>query len=310
MSRETAPAPVPVPVSTSASAPASGRRPTIAPPPVRRTAAPAAAALAVTAVAGAHIVPAATWLPGLRRRFFPRLAGTGHPGHVALTFDDGPDPVSTPLFLDALDALMVRATFFVLGESVLRHPEVARETARRGHELAVHGWTHDRPWLPAPARDAREVARAAEAVADVSGLRPRWYRPPYGILTSGRWAAARRAGLRPVLWSAWGRDWTPDATPGSVRGTVGADLRGGGTVLLHDTDRVAAPDCWKATLDALPALVADCRRAGLRVGPLADHGLGAPASDSFRRRAEGSFRTSLTALPSLHSHGQHPRSAG
>ena len=70
MSRETAP--VPVPVSTSASAPASGRRPTIAPPPVRRTAAPAAAALAVTAVAGAHIVPAATWLPGMRLDSFDK----------------------------------------------------------------------------------------------------------------------------------------------------------------------------------------------------------------------------------------------
>ncbi|MFC9810160.1 polysaccharide deacetylase family protein [Streptomyces griseoaurantiacus] len=299
--------------------PVSGPRAPVPPPPsVRRAAALAAVPLAVTAAAGAHIVPAATWLPGLRRRCFPRLAGIGRPGHVALTFDDGPDPLSTPLFLEALDELMVRATFFVLGESVLRHPEVARETARRGHELAVHGWTHDRPWLPAPARDAREVARAAEAVAEVTGRRPRWYRPPYGILTSGRWAAARRAGLRPVLWSAWGRDWTVDATADSVRATVEADLRGGGTVLLHDTDRAAAPDCWKATLEALPALVTDCRRAGLTVGPLADHGLRAAPSGGVRRRAVGGVRphaeedvpASPAALPSLHSQGQHARSAG
>jgi peptidoglycan/xylan/chitin deacetylase (PgdA/CDA1 family) len=254
------------------SAPVSARR--AARPPEHARRALAAVPLAVTAAAAVHIVPAATWLPGLRRRRFPRLAGIGDPSHVALTFDDGPDPASTPLFLDALDELLVRATFFVLGESVVRHPELVRETARRGHELAVHGWTHDRPWLPAPVRDAREVARAAEAVAGVTGRRPLWYRPPYGILTSGRWAAARRAGLRPVLWSAWGRDWTADATPDSVRGTVEADLRGGGTVLLHDSDRTAAPDCWKATLAALPDLVTDCRRAGLTVGPLGDHGLG------------------------------------
>lgn len=285
----------------SAPAPVSVRRAALPPAPFRPAAALAAVPLAVTAAAAAHIVPAATWLPGLRRRCFPRLAGIGDPRHVALTFDDGPDPVSTPLFLDALDELLVRATFFVLGESVVRHPELVRETARRGHELAVHGWTHDRPWLPAPVRDARGVARAAEAVADVTGRRPFWYRPPYGILTSGRWAAARRAGLRPVLWSAWGRDWTADATADSVRGTVEDGLRGGGTVLLHDTDRTAAPDCWRATLAALPGLVTDCRRAGLTVGPLGDHGLGTPLSSL----SSPSSLSSLSAKGSRGSQESH-----
>ncbi|MFE5600941.1 polysaccharide deacetylase family protein [Streptomyces coelicoflavus] len=226
----------------------------------------------VAAVALAHIGPAATWLPGLRRSRFPGLAGQGSPGHVALTFDDGPDPVSTPYFLDALDALGVRATFFVLGENAVRHPAVARELVRRGHELAVHGWTHDRPWWPSPARDARELARAAHVVGEVADRRPLWYRPPYGILTSGRWAAARRAGLRPVLWTAWGKDWRHDATPASVRATVAADLRGGGTVLLHDTDHVSAPGSWRAALGALPDIVRDCHEAGLAVGPLSEHG--------------------------------------
>src|SRR5688500_1569952 len=108
--------------------------------PVHSPARRAAVALApVAAVAAAHIAPAATWLPVVRRRF-PRLAGVGHPAHVALTFDDGPDPESTPRFLDALEELGVRATFFVLGDGVVRHPSVVRETVRRGHELAVHGW--------------------------------------------------------------------------------------------------------------------------------------------------------------------------
>ncbi|GAA4794099.1 polysaccharide deacetylase family protein [Streptomyces ziwulingensis] len=239
----------------------------------------AACAVAPPAAALAHIGPAASWLPGPRRRWLPGLAGRGSPCHVALTFDDGPDPVSTPRFLDALDALGVRATFFVLGENVVRHPAQAREVVARGHELAVHGWTHDRPWLPAPARDARALARAAEVVADVSGRWPYWYRPPYGILTSGRWAAARRTGLRPVLWTAWGRDWTREATAASVRATVAADLRGGGTVLLHDAGHASAPGSRRAALGALPGIVADCRTARLTVGPLAEHGVaGAPPS--------------------------------
>lgn len=226
----------------------------------------------VVVAALAHIGPAATWLPELRRRRFPRLAGLGNPGHVALTFDDGPDPASTPRFLDVLEGLGVRATFFVLGENAARHPALAHELVRRGHEIAVHGWSHDRPWWPSPVRDTREVLRAVRVVGEVTGTVPRWYRPPYGILTSGRWVAARRAGLRPVLWTAWGKDWRHDATPASVRATVAADLRGGGTVLLHDTDHASAPGSWRAALGALPDIVRDCREAGLAVGPLGAHG--------------------------------------
>ncbi|MET9876724.1 polysaccharide deacetylase family protein [Actinacidiphila glaucinigra] len=233
------------------------------------------AALAGGVLAAGHIVPAATWLPGLRRRAFPALAGLGRPDHVALTFDDGPDPVSTPRFLDALDELSVRATFFVLGTRVDGHPRVVREAVRRGHEIAVHGWTHDRPWLPDAARERAGLARAVRAVRETCGTAPLWYRPPYGILTGGRWAAARRAGLTPVLWSAWGRDWTPGATAESVLATLRPDLRAGATVLLHDSDHASAPGSWRATLAALPALVAACREAGLTVGPLVEHGVGA-----------------------------------
>ncbi|KOV96719.1 polysaccharide deacetylase family protein [Streptomyces sp. NRRL B-3648] len=239
-----------------------------------------AAVLLPAGAAAAHIGPAATWLPGVRLPLFPGLSGTGPRRHIALTFDDGPDPVSTPRFLDTLDELGVRATFFVVGEHAVRHPELLRETVSRGHELGVHGWTHDRPWRPAFARDAAEVARTVRAVQDLTGRRPRWYRPPYGILTTSRWRAARRAGLRTVLWSAWGRDWTADATPASVRARIAADLRGGGTVLLHDSDHHSAPGCWRATLAALPAIVQDCRDAGLMVGPLHDH---QPAGTGRRR---------------------------
>lgn len=235
---------------------------------VRRT------SVAAGVLAATHIVPAATWLPGLRRRVFPALAGIGRADHVALTFDDGPDPHSTPRFLDALDELSVRATFFVLGARVDGHPAIVRQAALRGHEIAVHGWTHDRPWLPGPARDLADLTRAVRAVREACGTAPVRYRPPYGILTGGRWAAAARTGLTPVLWSAWGRDWTADATPASVLTVLRPDLRGGATVLLHDSDHASAPGAWRTTLAVLPALVAACREAGLTVGPLAEHGGG------------------------------------
>ncbi|AEW97402.1 MULTISPECIES: polysaccharide deacetylase family protein [Streptomycetaceae] len=222
-------------------------------------------------VAAWHIGPAATWLPPVRRVLWPALDGRGRADHVALTFDDGPDPVSTPLFLDTLDRLGVRATFFVLGRPLRRDPWVARELVARGHEVAVHGWEHRRPWRPGPRRDLRETGWAVEAVTEVCGTPPRWYRPPYGILTGGLWAAARHHGLRPVLWSAWGRDWVAGATARGVLDTLAPGLRGGATVLLHDSDRTSAPRSWQATHAALPALISRCRELGLTVGPLSDH---------------------------------------
>ncbi|WEH35142.1 polysaccharide deacetylase family protein [Streptomyces sp. AM 4-1-1] len=231
------------------------------------------------AVAGWHIGPAATWLPPVRRALAPALDGRGAPDRVALTFDDGPDPDSTPHFLRALDRLSVRATFFVLGERLRLHPELGRRMVAEGHELAVHGWRHERPWRPRPARDTHELRRAVETVVRVTGTRPVWYRPPYGILTGGRWAAARRLGLRPVLWSAWGRDWTARATPDSVLAEVTSALRGGGTVLLHDSDAMSAPGSWRASLGALPGLAAVCHARGLTLGPLAVHGLRPPPGD-------------------------------
>jgi peptidoglycan-N-acetylglucosamine deacetylase len=230
-----------------------------------------ALAVAGGAALAAHLVPAATWLPRVRRAAFPALDGYSPAPHVALTFDDGPDPASTPRFLKALDQLNVHATFFLLGEHVADNRLLVAEIAAQGHELAVHGWSHRRPWLPGDLREFADLKRAQTVVEEIAGGPVTWYRPPYGILTGERWAAAARCGLRPVLWSAWGRDWTRSATGESVMRTLRPDLRAGATVLLHDSDRVAAPGCWRATLNALPRLVAECEAAGLGLGPLSEH---------------------------------------
>ena len=76
-------------------------------------------------------------------RVAPSLAGIGRPDHVALTFDDGPDPASTPLFLTELDRLGWKATFFLLGCMVRQAPSLAAELVAASHEVAVHGDRHD-----------------------------------------------------------------------------------------------------------------------------------------------------------------------
>ncbi|GAA4594695.1 polysaccharide deacetylase family protein [Planotetraspora phitsanulokensis] len=232
----------------------------------------AALALGLGGAALLHAGPGATWLPAVRR-LTPGLAGEGTPGHVALTFDDGPDPRSTPRFLDELDRLGCRATFFVLGEMLERHPGVARRVAEAGHEIGVHGWHHRNALMTPPGRVTAEMGRAASLVGEVTGVRPVWYRPPYGVLSAETLIAARWWGLRPVLWTVWGRDWTERATPESVLASIAPGLRGGATILLHDSDCTSAPGAWRSALGALGQLVDHCRSAGLRVGPLAEHGV-------------------------------------
>ncbi len=242
-------------------------------PAPHRPAARTAAALAVAGLAVAHAGPGVTALAPVRRRFFPRLSGLGRADHVAVTFDDGPDPAWTPAFLEVLAAARVRATFFMLGAMAAREPGLAAAVAAAGHEVAVHGWAHRYTILRSPHAVADDLARATDAVADATGTRPRFYRPPYGVLSAGALAAARRLGLTPVLWTCWGREWTAGATPRSVATTLTSNLAGGATVLLHDSDCTSPPGSAAAGLGALPLLLEECALRRLVAGPVAEHGL-------------------------------------
>ncbi len=238
----------------------------------------AGAAVGATAAVGfaVHSAPSLIALSAVGRRISPGLAGVGRPGHVALTFDDGPDPGSTPEFLDVLERLGLRATFFMLGEMARRAPGLAAEVAAAGHEVGVHGDTHRSQLRLAPRTVADDIARARDAVAEATGVAPEWFRPPYGTLSLGGVRGARRAGLRPVLWTAWGRDWRAEATADSVVADVLHGYDDGGTVLLHDSDCTSAPDCWHSALGALPRLAEQWEARTLRVGPVGEHGIAVP----------------------------------
>jgi peptidoglycan/xylan/chitin deacetylase (PgdA/CDA1 family) len=228
--------------------------------------------LALAAGLTANVAPALARLPSVRARL-PRLNGDGHPGRVALTFDDGPDPASTPEFLACLERLEVQATFFLLGVMVQRAPALARELVAQGHEVAVHGWDHRSLALRGPSSTRHQIEDGAGIITEQSGQAPTWWRPPYGVLTTAGLLSARHAGLTPVLWGSWGRDWRATATASTVSADVAAGFRPGGTVLLHDSSCTAAPGSWRSALAALPDLVGRWRDDGLTVGPLRDHGL-------------------------------------
>jgi peptidoglycan/xylan/chitin deacetylase (PgdA/CDA1 family) len=230
-------------------------------------------AAGLAAAAAAHPGPALTSITAVRR-YTPALAGSGAAGHVALTFDDGPVPASTPAVLGALDRLGWQATFFMLGEEARRSPGLAAEVAAAGHEVAVHGDDHRNLLYRDPAATLAGLRRARDTVAEATGAAPRWFRPPYGVLPGPAWLGARRLGLRPVLWTAWGRDWEAAATPATILAHLERGQLAGGTVLLHD---FAASGSWRATVAALPLLAELLDGYGLAVGSLARHGLDRPA---------------------------------
>lgn len=236
---------------------------------VRAVARTAATAVGATVVLQA--TPALTSVAPARRALMPRLSGRSHRHHIALSFDDGPDPASTPSFLELLADREVAATFFLLGAHAARERGLVCELVDAGHEVAVHGWTHECLALMSPRRLAGELVRTREELEETTGTPVRWYRPPYGVLTAaGVWAAGR-AGLQTVLWSAWGRDWSARATPTTIVDRVSRAVRPGGTVLLHDTDRTSAPDSWRRTLAATESLLDRWQAMNVPVGPLREH---------------------------------------
>jgi len=238
---------------------------------------------AATALLGAggtaafiHALPGVVAWREARCRLLPRLSGVGEANHIALTFDDGPDPASTPAVLGALDEMGWQATFFCLGMQAHRSPGLARELSDRGHEVAVHGYDHRSHLLRSPAATVDDVRRARDCLEDVTGQKMRWFRPPYGGVALPSILAGSRAGLQMVLWTTWGIDWRPDSSGETVSENVIRTFHPGATVLLHDSDITSAPGSWRSTVAALPRLAERWAAAGLSVGPLREHGIARP----------------------------------
>jgi peptidoglycan/xylan/chitin deacetylase (PgdA/CDA1 family) len=166
----------------------------------------------------------------------------------------------------------VHATFFMLGSMVERAPGLAAEVAAAGHEIGVHGFDHRYLPLRGPRATRDDLTRARDSIAAATGRTPALFRPPFGVLSTAALVTARQLGLAPVLWTSWGREWRAGASPGAVYATLAAGLAGGGTVLLHDSDRSSPAGSWRAGLGALPMLLDECRRRGLRAGSVAEHG--------------------------------------
>jgi peptidoglycan/xylan/chitin deacetylase (PgdA/CDA1 family) len=168
--------------------------------------------------------------------FYPTVTrGARDSRHVALTFDDGPDPEVTPAVMDALARYGARATFFSIGRSLNAHPQLARRLVAAGHELGNHSWRHSR-WqnLFGSREHTREIARGERAIASLTGRRVKpLYRPPIGLKSPQLARVASRRHLTLVAWSLHSRD-TRIADPKRVARHVLERIRPGDIVLMHD----------------------------------------------------------------------------
>lgn len=194
--------------------------------------------------------------PNLRRLLSPAR-------EVALTFDDGPDPATTPAVLDLLDAAGARATFFVVGRRAEAHPELVREVVRRGHRLGNH--THRHPagfaFLP-PAALRREIGRAQGALAELAAAPPRWFRAPAGIRSPWLEPVLASLGLGLVSWTRRGFD-TVSGDPDRVADRLLDGLAAGDILLLHDGGGARTPDGGAVVLRALERVLGELDRRGL-----------------------------------------------
>lgn len=162
---------------------------------------------------------------------------------IALTFDDGPNNKSTVQILNILQKYDVKATFFVLGQNVAKYPEIVKQAAEQGHEIANHSWSHKNLTKLNQEQMHAEIDQASEAIFAATGHYPTAYRPPYGAINDN---VRKEIHLAPVLWNIDTMDWH-HKNPAKTLATVRAHAKDRGIILMHDIHQESA--------DALEAVI-------------------------------------------------------
>lgn len=219
----------------------------------------------------------AVWalLPDLWNRWRSRrvLRKGDASNRIALTFDDGPDPVYTPRILDILARWGVPATFFVVAENARKCPEVIRKIVDQGHEVGSHGMHHMPFWFLTPGRSRYEIQESLAILQELTGKTIRCFRPPWGMsnLITPFWM--RMSAQKVVLWSLDSLDWFFMTPARLIVKKVSRWVSPGSIILFHDgpgARRNAA-----ALVEALPLLLENMLARGLvpvTVSDLLDEG--------------------------------------
>lgn len=149
---------------------------------------------------------------------------------VYLTFDDGPIPEVTPKVLAILDRYGVKATFFMVGENIDKHPDVFRQVIDAGHAVGNHTYNHLKGWKTPIDEYMENTDRCADRI-QMTDL----FRPPYGKATLRQRRALHRKGYRLIYWDILTRDYEPTRTPEAMLAQIKRNVRPGSIINFHDS---------------------------------------------------------------------------
>ncbi|MES2537716.1 MAG: polysaccharide deacetylase family protein [Pseudomonadota bacterium] len=192
-----------------------------------------------------------------------RRMNTGRP-EIALTLDDGPDPIVTPLVLDILARHDIKATFFCIAENVRKHPELARKIVAAGHDIENHSMLHRHHFsLLGKGGLKKELMAAQQTIEDIGGRKPRFFRAPAGLRNFFLDPVLHQLDLQLVSWTRRGFD-TRETDPKRIAERLLSGARAGDILLLHDGNAARDDYGHPVVLQVLPQLIDDLTRRGLR----------------------------------------------
>jgi peptidoglycan/xylan/chitin deacetylase (PgdA/CDA1 family) len=215
---------------------------------------------------GFYLMTIYALLPALVSRLFGfRVFQRGRADReIALTFDDGPDPVYTPKLLDLLRKHGATGTFFLVGSHAEQHPEIVARIHEEGHVLGIHNYLHHTNWLMRPKTVRKHILRTSDVIHRITGVRPKYYRPPWGIINLFDY---RRLGhLQIVLWTGMFGDWKLRVGAEKLYRRMRRKLSPGEVFVLHDCGRTfgADEDAPGEMIKALEKILEDGKREGYR----------------------------------------------
>ncbi len=179
---------------------------------------------------------------------------------VALTFDDGPDPIDTPDVLDILKDKRVRATFFVLGKAAESNPHLLKRLAKEGHEIGNHSFNHDYQQRHL----VEDMNKTDQVVFTATGNHTYFYRPPGGFVSKNQLETTKKNRHVVALWSVDSKDWRNPGVKQIVDNVMG-DVFPGAIILLHDGGEKRSQ-----TVKALGPIIDNLRAHGYRLATLSE----------------------------------------
>lgn len=221
------------------------------------------------------------------------ISGTSAKGEVALTFDDGPTPDSTPAILNVLEQTHTAATFFVLGQYVTASPYLLQREANDGFAIGIHTWDHPDMTTLSPSQQFWQLSATQQAIRNVLGAStcPWFWRPPYGSYNQQVLQTAAQVHLTTITWDDDPADWSQPGVTTIVQRVL-SEVHAGSIVLMHD-----GPAFRQQTADALPQILAGLKTRGLRPVTIPQ----VLADGGYAHAAVPSTTTATTAITSTNA---------